>query len=104
MNFDLNIDNYKTNELLEIFGLPQIYDDKILEINGNRLTDTINNNKTISPDIKDKTVNFIIQAKKILLTNIVSRQGSSKLANEIEKLYNTNLTMKPVKLENPKNI
>jgi len=101
MNFDLNIDNYKTNELLEIFGLPQIYDDKILEINGNRLTDTINNNKTISPDIKDKTINFIIQAKKILLTNIVSRQGSSKLANEIEKLYNTNLTMKPVKLENP---
>ena len=68
MNFDLNIDNYKTNELLEIFGLPQIYDEKAVELYGTRLKDTINNNKTISPDIKDKTVNFIIQAKKILLT------------------------------------
>ena len=111
MNFDLNIENYKTNELLDIFGLPQTYDQKVLELYEKRLTDTINNNKIISPEIKNKTIHFVIQAKQILLGNIQSQSGlgsgsgsqnaNAHLQTQIDKIYNLNYNMNPVKLENP---
>ena len=33
MNFDLNIHNYKLNELIDMFDLPNNYDKNIIEAN-----------------------------------------------------------------------
>lgn len=104
MNFDLNIENYKTNELLDIFGLPQTYDQKVLELCEKRLTDTISNNKVISPEIKNKTINFVIKAKKILLANVNSnpvlpQKPNSLVQKQINEIYHMNLKMEPVELE-----
>ena len=45
MNFDLNIENYKKNELLDMFNLPSNYDQNILENCEKKLRDTIDRNQ-----------------------------------------------------------
>ena len=50
MNFDLNIHNYTKNELIEMFGLPDLYDKNIVEIKESKLRDSIINNKQINKE------------------------------------------------------
>ena len=47
MNFDLNIDNYKKHELVEMFGLPNNYDRNAVEMKGSILRDNIMNDKNV---------------------------------------------------------
>jgi hypothetical protein len=118
MNFDLNVQNYKHDELLEIFGLPKNYDSNILEICETKLRNNINNNKTITTETKNKTINFVVQAKKILLSNtnvntifqipaettINQENNKNKTIHKLEKqlgqIYHTTNQLEPVQLEN----
>jgi len=118
MNFDLNVQNYKHDELLEIFGLPKNYDSNILEICETKLRNNINNNKTITTETKNKTINFVVQAKKILLSNtnvntifqipaettINQENNKNKTIQKLEKqlgqIYHTTNQLEPVQLEN----
>lgn len=104
MNFDLNIENYKKNELLDMFNLPSNYDQNILENCEKKLRDTIDRNQGITQETKMKTIHFIIQAKKILLEPIVQgkpiNDGRTSISEFAAKLYNTSYDLKPVALEN----
>jgi len=63
MNFDLNIDNYSRDELIEMFELPPNFDENIIDMKEAKLRDSIINNKEINKDTQEKTLNFIIKAK-----------------------------------------
>ena len=67
MNFDLNIDNYSRDELIEMFELPSNFDRNIVEIKEAKLKDSIINNREISKDTQIQTINFILKAKNIIL-------------------------------------
>lgn len=64
-NFDLNISNYSRKELEEIFSLEPNYTIFSLNTQYNALCATVNT-KTVSPETKQKTLNFINSAKLIL--------------------------------------
>ena len=72
MNFDLNISNYKKNELEEIFELPSNYDVNILEKKEKQLRDNINTDKTIDETTRIKTSTFLNEAKNILMNDLIS--------------------------------
>ena len=65
--FDLNIENYNRNELIEMFELPSNFDRNIVEIKETKLRDSINNNNEINKDTRVKTINFLTKAKNIIL-------------------------------------
>ena len=102
MNFDLNIDNYSRDELINMFQLPRNFDKNILDIKETKLRDSIVNNIEIEQETKVKTLNFIIKAKNIIL-NGGSNQPSSKtsLQEKIEDFYNSSYELKTSKLEDP---
>jgi len=85
MSFDLNINNYTRDELIEMFELPANFDKNILEIKEVKLRDSINNNKEISKDTKVKTMNFLIKAKNIILNNNNSSVTESQPQNDNQK-------------------
>jgi hypothetical protein len=97
MSFDLNIKNYQKNELVEMFGLPRIYDKDAIENNGNKLKNNIINNSKIGKEIKSKIILFLQEAKKILLEDTHDiRENVKKI---IERVYNTDSKLFPTKLE-----
>jgi hypothetical protein len=101
MNFDLDINNYKAKELIEMFELPNNYDQNILTINETKLKDSIINNKEINKETKTKTINFIVEAKNILLANVNQQGGQQDLADFAVNLYNTAYDLKSVKIQDP---
>jgi len=103
MNFDLNIDNYTKDELIEMFELPQNYDKNILEIKESKLRDTIIKNKEINSDTQNLTVNFLIKAKNILLNSSIQNESkkNTELKDKLLDLYNTSYELKTSKLEDP---
>ena len=56
MNFDLNIKNYKKNELQEMFDLPQNYDKILVDNKETKLKESILGNKEITPEIRNNTI------------------------------------------------
>lgn len=86
-NFDLNIQNYKKNELEEIFELPSTYDKTIIEIKESKLRENIFKDPSISEQIRSKTLQFLIEAKNTLLSDIHT------ISN---KVLNTDHSLKPV--------
>lgn len=92
MNFDLNIENYTRDELIQIFELPLNFDSKIVEIKENKLIKCILNNIEIDQDTKIKTKNFITKAKNNILNGI--KKKVEKLKNVISDSYNTNYKLK----------
>ena len=102
MKFELDIKNYKNKELMEMFELPNNYDQNILSINETKLKDSIINNKELNNETKNKTLNFIVEAKNILLANISQVEGGQKnMAEFAINLYNTECDLKSVKIEDP---
>ena len=69
MNFDLNIENYTRDELIEMFELPQNFDRNIIDIKEAKLNDSIINNKEINKETQVKTLNFLMKAKTIILND-----------------------------------
>jgi hypothetical protein len=99
MSFDLNINNYTKEELMEMFELPPNYDRNIFEIKETKMRDNILQNIDIHKDVLHNTLQFIIQAKNILL-NEGSHPGGGA-SKFLEKVYNANYQMKSVGLEAP---
>jgi len=99
MNFDLNINNYKKNELTEMFDLPPNYGRDLVDIKETKLRESILNNKEIKDDVRMKTIYFLTEAKKILLGDVYKKVEE---ANEkVKNYFNTIYDLKPVKLEDP---
>jgi len=95
MNFDLNIDNYTREELVDLFDLPPTFDANMFELKESRLRNSILNNQQISEETQMKTIQFILQAKNIIL-NANSNSGSGNPFNKkIEKILNANLQLQP---------
>ena len=80
MSFDLNIENYTRNELIEMFELPPNFDKGIIEIKEAKLVENIMNNRQINNDTKSKTINFLRKAKNIILNEFIT-----PLVSDIEK-------------------
>lgn len=98
MNFDLNIENYNRDELIEMFELPTNFDRNIIDIKESRLKDSIINNKEINKETQVKTLNFIMKAKNIIL-NDSPKQNKGGLQEKIEDFYNSSYQLKSSKLE-----
>jgi hypothetical protein len=101
MNFDLQVENYSRNELIEMFELPNDFDKNIVEVKENYLKNSILNNTQINKETKQKTLNFIVKAKTIILNGMQNKKNNNvaHLAKEIDDLYNSSYKLKPSKLE-----
>ncbi len=96
MNFDLNIENYTRNELIEMFELPEHFDKNIVEIKESKLRESILNNKQIKKDTQIQTINFLTKAKNIILNE---HTQSNSLQDKIQDFYNSSYELKSSKLE-----
>lgn len=97
MNFDLNIDNYKRDELIQMFELPIHFDKNIVEIKESKLRESILNNNDINKETQAKTINFLVKAKNIILND--DKKQSGPLQQKIEEFYNSSYELKSTKLE-----
>jgi hypothetical protein len=87
MNFDLNIDNYTKEELIDIFELPIGYNKNIVEIKEVKLRDSIHNNKEISEETKKNTINFILKAKNIILNEKEKKEENDEEKNQLKNFF-----------------
>jgi hypothetical protein len=101
MNFDLNIENYNRDELIEMFELPSNFDRNMVEIKETKLRDNIVNNSQINKETKGLTINFLTKAKNIILNeNKPQNKPQNKpLQEKIEDFYNSSYNLKSSKLE-----
>ena len=87
MSFDLNIDNYSRDELIDIFELPSGFDKNIIEMKEAKLRDSIINNKEINKETQIETINFILKAKNIILNEKESSQKKNSKKNELTDFF-----------------
>lgn len=100
MNFDLNTNNYNIEEFIQMFELPPQFDRNMVEIKEAKLRESILKNNQINNDTKEKTINFLIKAKNIILNrNGVLYPEDTPFEQKLEQLYNTSYQLKPVNLE-----
>jgi hypothetical protein len=69
MKFDLNIGNYNVNELEELFDLGGNYDTDTINKREHKLSQNISKDKKIEPDHKANILQFITQAKQIMINS-----------------------------------
>jgi hypothetical protein len=98
MNFDLNIDNYSRDELIEMFELPQNFDRNILEIKELKLRDSIINNNEINKETQSETINFIIKAKNIILNGNSDNSSENAVVKKLESIYNSSISLHKTEL------
>ena len=102
MSFDLNIENYTTKELSEMFDLPSNYDRNILEKKETKLRESIMNNRELNKEMQTKTINFLVKAKNILINSHPNNQEkNTDLKQKIMDFYNSSYELKETKLEDP---
>jgi hypothetical protein len=99
MNFDLNIENYTRDELIQMFELPLNFDKNIVEMKEAKLKDSILNNQEINKDTQVKTINFLVRAKNIILNE--GTTPKTGFQQKIEDFYNSSYELKTSQLENP---
>lgn len=85
MNFDLNLDNYKKEELEEMFNLPPNYSQSLIHTNEQHLRQNILSNNAVDLSVKQKTVSFLNAAKKKLIdfTN-----SAASITDTYKHIYN----------------
>jgi len=94
-NFDLNIGNYKKEELEEIFALPPgKYDALMVESKCTQLRNNITSDASVDESIRKKTAIFLEEAKKMLLSGLNSSHFLETLGNAYN--VNHNLQSTPV--------
>jgi hypothetical protein len=101
MNFDLNINNYKKNELIEMFGLPANYSYELVDIKEAKLKESILKNKEIKNEVRMKTIYFLTEAKKILLGDVYQKVETAK--EKVQDYFNSIYDLKPVKIDDADN-
>lgn len=94
-NFDLNIHNYRKEELEDIFELPVNYDSLTLEMRENKLRENIYSDPTIHESIRMKTVSFLKEAKEILLSELKTTIFNKFTAANV---YNLDTSLKTSKV------
>jgi hypothetical protein len=96
MDFDLNLKNYKINELEEIFSLPKGYSATLLNNRENKLKQSISNNKTIqSEEKKNKIIEFIVDAKNKIMEELSKNINQIQtLKKTYDNIYNVNPSLK----------
>lgn len=99
MSFDLNIDNYTRDELIEMFELPEHFDRNIVEIKEAKLREGVINNRTIKKETQSQTIQFLMKAKNIILNG--SENTNTPFQEKIIDLYNSSYQLKSLKLEDP---
>jgi len=95
-NFDLNIKNYTTKELEDIFELPSNYDESIVEMQETKMRQNILGNKSIVSSTKNNTLTFISQVKKALVDSLKDQKpfsGVDNLAKSYKNVYNLDKTL-----------
>jgi hypothetical protein len=97
MNFDLDINNYTKEELMDIFELSPKYDKNILDMRELKLRDSIINNKEITKDTQFNTIQFLVKAKNIILNESVNQDNPRlpKNATELESKDDHMVQTKP---------
>ena len=96
MSFDLNIQNYTNSDLEEMFELNGAYNESVLNINESKLRKNVLSNKNIDNSLKEKILNFLNNAKQILITKAESLTGKiESLKNTYENIYNLDRSLKP---------
>ena len=101
MNFDLNIENYATEELIQMFELPTNFDENIVKINETKIKDKINNNTEINNKTKVETLKFITEAKNLILKFLEKRNPTNtmeKFKNNLSQIYHTDYELKSTNL------
>ena len=98
MNFDLNIENYTRDELIQMFELPLNFDKNIVEMKEAKLKDSIVNNQEINKDTQVKTIHFLVKAKNLILNEAPTPKTG--LQQKIEDFYNSSYELKTTKIEN----
>lgn len=103
MSFDLNIDNYTRDELIEMFELPEHFDRNIVEIKEAKLREGVINNRTIKKETQTQTLQFLIKAKNIILNGSenTNTNTNTPFQEKIIDLYNSSYQLKSLKLEDP---
>ena len=96
MNFDLNIKNYKMEELEEMFNLPIGYDTSTLNFNDLKIRENVSLNQTISDGLRKKTLDFLASAKNILATRALPDYTMAKphLSNNYNTKDDDNISLK----------
>lgn len=92
MNFDLNIDNYTKQELIDMFELPSHFDNNLVEKKEYILKDNIIKNKEMNSDTKTRTVQFLLKAKNIILNE------NKPIAKKITEIYDSKYELKSTPL------
>ena len=95
MSFDLNIDNYSRDELIEMFELPPNFDRNILEIKELKLRDSIINNKEINKETQTETINFILKAKNFILNG---NSSENTLVDKLSSFYNSSIELRKTEI------
>ena len=95
--FDLNISNYKKEELEELLDLPNNYTLHLIEKNSLKLKKNIEEDKSISSTTSNNTINFIDGIKEVLINelNILSKFEQIASAD----IYNLNYDLNPSYIE-----
>jgi hypothetical protein len=78
--FDLNVQHYNTRELEDIFELPPNYDASIVEMKETKLRQNILSDSSVEDAIKTKTVKFLADVKKKLITQFQQKTGPNSMA------------------------
>ena len=94
-NFDLNIKNYKREELKNMFDLPDNYDQQMIDTMEARFKNGILMNKKVSDETKAKTLFFLTEAKKVLREQVVNFEDNVKSVLKATSNY----TLVPTPLE-----
>ena len=85
--FDLNILNYKKEELEDIFELSPNYNLHKIETNASKLRDNILEDKSLSVVTRDNTITFIVAAKEVLINSLKKIMDAD--------FYNISTNLKP---------
>jgi hypothetical protein len=99
--FDLNISNYTSDELKDMFDLPSKFDKNMLEIKESKLRESIVNNSEINKETQSKTLDFLIKAKKQILNSLQKESGA--LQEKLDTIYNINRDLGPSNLSKLEN-
>ncbi len=97
----MNINNYKKNELIEMFDLPTNYDSQLVDIKEAKLKESILKNKEIKNEVRMKTIYFLTEAKKILLGDVYQKVEYVK--EKAQDYFNSIYDLKPVKIDDADN-
>lgn len=69
MSFNLDISSYNIRELEDLFSISAPYSPLVVKQKAEMLTENIQNDKTVVPELKEKTIQFINQGVEVLLSN-----------------------------------